>query len=145
MNGTITLLLALLSVTPAQESSTRDSQALRPTPAYRGSIVAQHLARLDAANRPVPPGWVRQIDDSLAVLERKCWQRRGSLGEQQSISDIAFRSVRELRQAKMSTTHLEFLMTMTQFVPLRAGEHADCAGVAVSVAKSMKDQRRDRR
>jgi hypothetical protein len=144
MNGTIALWLALL-VAPTQESSSRDSQPSRSSPTYKGSIVGQHLARLDAGEHPVPIGWVRQIDDSFAALERKCWQRRGELGEQQSIADMAFRSVRELRQAKMSTTHLEFLMTMTQFVPRHAGENANCAEVAVSVAKSLKDQHRDRR
>lgn len=135
----VLLLMVLLNDTNGP--STLDAEPKQPGRAS-GSIVAQHLARLDAANRPVPPGWVRQIDDAFAALERKCWQHRGRVDQEQSIADMVFRWVLKLRQAGKTTTHLEFLMTMTQSVPLGEEDKADCAEVAMSVAKSLRAQRR---
>jgi len=99
---------------------------------------ADHLARLDAANQPVPRGWVRQIDEAFDLLEARCWQRRGVLGQEASIGDMVYRAVRELRQAKIRMTHLEFVLEMALSTPPGESPKADCAQVAAAVVKAVK-------
>ncbi len=126
------LLLTVVSHTIAAESPELQ------TPRAGASRTADHLARLDAANQPVPRGWVRQIDEAFDVLETRCWQKRGVLGQEASIGDMVYRAVRELRQAGIRMTHLEFVQEMTLSTPFGESAKADCAQVAASVAKAVK-------
>ena len=130
------LMLTVLSYASGAES--RVQQPRRASP----SRVADHLARLDAANQTVPRGWVRQIDDAFDALEARCWQKRGVLGQEASIGDMVYRGVRELRQAKIRMTHLEFVLEMTQVTGFGEVAKADCTQVATSVVKAVKERAR---
>ena len=129
------LVLTVLSFASGPEN--RVQQQPRRASASRA---ADHLARLDAANQPIPRGWVRQIDDAFDALEARCWQTRGVLGQEASIGDMVYRAVRELRQAKIRMTHLEFVLEMTQATPFGETAKTDCAQVATSVGKAVKDR-----